>query len=122
MSTGRFYLAGLFGITVLVLAISRWLPAEARPGVWVALGIGLAVQGPLGWWLVRAVGTPRFLGVWALGMGARFAVLGLMALVVFPRLSWPVAPALITLAAVLVVLLFFEGIVVWFKHSRTQAR
>src|SRR5204863_162019 len=52
--------------------------------------MALAVQGPLGWVLVGAIGTERFLLVWAVGIAARLAVVAAVALVL-PRTSRAVA-------------------------------
>jgi len=59
-ATGR-YLVGVSAVAAAALLLSFVLPPDDRPGIRLALGIALAVQGPLGWWLVRAVGTDRFL-------------------------------------------------------------
>jgi len=58
VTAGRRYLAGVATVAAATLALSFVLPPPAaRTGVWVALAIALALQGPLGWWLVRAIGT-----------------------------------------------------------------
>ena len=120
MKAARIYWLGLSVLSALSVLLVRIQPADQRPGMWVALAVGVAVQGPLGWWLIQSVGTERFLGVWATGIFARFAVLALMALVVLPRVG-PRGPGLIMLGGVLVGLLFFEGWVVWLKNTGTQA-
>jgi hypothetical protein len=53
-----------------------------RPVVGLALGAAVVVQGPVGWWLVGAVGGPRFLLAWIVGMATRVALVGLFALVI----------------------------------------
>jgi hypothetical protein len=122
VSLGRRYLLGLGGIAGLTLGLGLVLPPAGRAGLLLALGTALLVQGPLGWWVVRAVGTPRFLAAWSFGMLIRVLLLGLMGLVVVPALGWPAPPALIGLAALLLALLFLEGAVLLAEQSRAEAR
>ena len=117
MTGRRVYLLGLALVSAAGSAIVATLPLPARTPSLISLLVGLVLQGPLGWWLVRSVGTPRFIVVWVTGIGARFAVLGVMALLVFPALHWPVSPGLLVLGGVLVALLFLEGLVVWLNVS-----
>ena len=120
MKAARIYWLGLTVLAALAAAIVTLYPPASQRGMWVGLAVGVVVQGPLGWWLIQSVGTPRFLGVWAIGIFARFAVLALMALAVLPRVG-PRGPGVIMLGGVLVGLLFFEGLVVWLKNTGTQA-
>lgn len=113
MSPGRTYVAGLLALSVLAALAAFSQAGAQRPAIWLAVAVGVGIQGPLGWWLIRSVGTPRFLGVWVAGMLLRFAVLGVMALVVLPAIVAPITASLLALAIVLVVLLFFEGWMVW---------
>ena len=81
------------------------------------------VQGPLGWWLVRSLGTPGFVGAWVVGMAARVALLVLAAFVLAPVFHWALEPFLLALAGVLVGLLFVEVIVVMRAgHPKVEAR
>ena len=116
MKPERVYLAGLALVGGIGALLVLGRPVGERPGMWLGLGVGLLAQGPLGWWLIRSVGTRQFLGVWALGMLARFVVLGVMAFAVLPRPGRSIGPGLLTLAAVIVILLFFEGVVLWLKQ------
>jgi hypothetical protein len=100
-------------------AAGTLLPTAWRPGWWLALGITMAVQGPLGWWLMVSIGTERFLMVWALGTLVRLAVVALTGLVVVPALGWSPAPALLALAGFLLVSLALEGIVSALQQSRS---
>jgi hypothetical protein len=114
VSGGRAYLIGLVLVAVVGFGLVFLLPGSLASKL-TAVAVGVAVQGPLGWWLVKSVGTPRFLAVWPIGILARFLVLGLMALLVFPAFHWRLSPGLLLLGGVLVVLLFLEGLVVWLK-------
>jgi len=90
--------------------------------MWAALGTALAVQGPLGWWLVRAIGSPRFLLVWAVGIAARFALVALFALVVAPRLRLALAPTLFALVGVLIGCVVVEALVVGARQRQAEVR
>ncbi|HEY8105166.1 MAG TPA: hypothetical protein VIE46_03605 [Gemmatimonadales bacterium] len=110
------------GIAVLAVAGGLVLPPVWQPGWWLALGITLAIQGPLGWWLMTSLGTERFLVVWVIGILGRLGLVGVTALVVIPALKWPAAPALLALAAFLGASLAVEGIVSTLSHSRARVR
>ena len=110
---GRRYLLGLGAVVAGALILGFLLPREDRPGMWVGLGIALALQGPLGWWLVRTIGTERFLMVWVIGIGTRLVLVALHGLVVAPALGLPLAPALFALVGVLLSLLVVEVVVVY---------
>ena len=113
MTAHRGYLLGLGAVALGTLALSLALtPADRRP-MWLALVVAFTVQAPLGWWLVRVLGTERFVLVWALGLGARLALVTLWALVVVPALGLALEPALFALVAVLLALLAVEVIVVY---------
>ena len=106
--------AARYGAGLAVIALGGATAAAAGPdgsatGILAGLAVGLGVQGPLGWWVVRSVGSDRFLGAWMAGFLARIALLAVMGLVVVPALGWEPAPVLVTLAAVLGALLLVEG-------------
>jgi hypothetical protein len=105
--TGR-YVAGVSAVVVLTIATALLVPVTARTAVWVALAIALVVQAPLGWWLIRNLGTERFLLAWAGGILARFATLALAGLVIVPRLGVAMAPTLFALVAILMALVAVE--------------
>jgi hypothetical protein len=109
-------------VALAAIAAGTIMPLSWRPGWWLALGMTLVVQGPLGWWLMISIGTERFLAVWALGILMRLAALALMGLVMIPALGWPAGPALLGLAGLLIVSLALEGIVSAFQHSRAPVR
>lgn len=88
----------------------------------LALLLALVVQAPLGWWLLRAIGTERLLMVWGFGMGTRLAALLAVALLVPPLLGWPLAPTLVAFAVLLVVLLFVEGLVALTARGKNPLR
>ena len=113
MTAGRRYLAGIGTVAAATLVLSFVLPPPAaRGGVWVALGMALAVQGPLGWWLVRAIGTERFLRVWTAGIAARLAVVAACGFVIAPKVGLELGATLITLVAVLMSCVIVEALVV----------
>jgi len=119
VTAGRRYLTGLVLVAVVGFGLVFLLPGSLAPKL-TAVAVGVVVQGPLGWWLVKSVGTPKFLQVWPLGIVARFAVLGLMALLIFPAFHWPLSPGLLLLGGVLVALLFLEALVAWLKTKIEQ--
>jgi hypothetical protein len=118
----RTYLIGLALVGLLMSGIVLRFSAASRPAGFAMIALGLAVQGPLGWWMIRSVGTPRFLTAWVLGMLARFGLLGVVGLVIFPLLGWPLSPGILVLAVVLFAMLLLEGLVVWVVHSQAEAR
>jgi heme A synthase len=103
------YGAGLAVIGLAVMLAGARSGPDGRQGMALGAVVGLAIQGPLGWWVVRSVGTDRFLGAWAAGFLARILLLAVMGLVVVPALGWDPAPVLVTLAGVLGGLLLLEG-------------
>ena len=109
MSRGGRYAVGLALIALGATTAALAAPAAARGGVLLGATVGLLVQAPLGWWVVRGVGSDRFLGAWMAGFLSRIALLALMGLAVVPALGWEPTPVLVTLAAVLGGLLLVEG-------------
>jgi heme A synthase len=97
----------------------RLVPEPEHPAVWVAVLASIVVQGPLGWWVVRSVGTQRFLMVWGLGLLARLILIGLMAVLVGPAFGLSATPLLVTLAGLLAALLLVEGVVALAALPRT---
>jgi hypothetical protein len=116
VTAGPRYALGLGLVTALGAVVVGTAPG-ARAGGWVGLGFAVVVEAPLGWWVLDAVGTERFMLVWALGMLIRLTALGLTALVAVPALGWRPAPVLLTLVGVLFALLVVEGTVAWQEHS-----
>jgi hypothetical protein len=112
MTAGRRYLVGVSVVAAAALLLSLVLPPDARTGVWLATALALMVQGPLGWRVVRAIGTERLQLVWALGIAARFALVAASGLVVAPRLGLALAPLLFTLVGVLMCCVVVEAVVV----------
>jgi hypothetical protein len=116
VTASHHYLAGLGTVAAAVFALGWLLPPPVRTGTWLALGLGLAVQGPVGWWLLRSVGTDRFLLAWMVGMGSRLALFGVFAFVLIPRLALPPGATLFAAVAVLLSLLVVEVVVVNRRH------
>jgi hypothetical protein len=96
------------------------VPRGWREGWWLALGLALVVQAPLGWWLMTSLGTERFLGVWAVGIFLRLALVAITGLVLVPALGLPAAPALLALVGFLMASLAIEGVVA-VQGSRAEA-
>ncbi len=122
MTPGFRYLLGMAAMGSAAMAAGAALPGAWRAGWWLALGITLMVQSPLGWWLVTSVGADRFFAVWVIGMLLRLAVVGVTGLVLVPRLGLLPAPTLLPLVGFLVVSLALEGIVSALQHSRASVR
>jgi heme A synthase len=118
----RTYLIGLALIVAIMAGVVLRFSDASRPSGFAMIALGLLVQGPLGWWMVKSVGTPRFIGVWVMGMLARFALLAIAALLIFPLMHWTLSPGLIVLAVVLFAMLLLEGLVVWVVNSQAEAQ
>src|SRR5256712_12036511 len=112
MPAGLRYLVGVTAVAAAALVLSFVLPHDARTGVWLATALALVVQGPLGWWVVRAIGTERLQLVWAVGIAARFALVAACGLLVAPRLGLALAPLLFSLVGLLMCFLVVEAVVV----------
>jgi hypothetical protein len=95
------------------VAIGVILPPHSRAGWWPALVLGLVVQAPLGWWVIRSLGRPSFLAAWGAGLLARFGLVGLAAFLLVPQLGWPPSATLLSLVGVLVALMLVEMVVVY---------
>lgn len=108
---GKRYLAGMAGVSLLFLGLLAISPPAWRPSLWLALGLAMAVQIPLGMWLMTLLGSDRFIPVWVLGMLARLALVGTAGLVLFPAIHWPATPGLLGLALLLMAALALEGLV-----------
>jgi len=117
------YVAGLAAVAAAAMALSFVLPPEGdRRALRAALGLALVVQGPLGWWLVRTIGTARFLRVWATGIAARVALVGLTAFVLVRALGLPPEATLFSLVGLLVALLGVEAVAVLPGRSGPEVR
>ena len=122
MTAGRRYALGLTLVALLATAVTFLLPVVGRREARVALVLALAVQAPLGWWLVESVGTPRFLAVWVMGMLARLGLVAVAGLVLVPALGFRAGGLLIPLALLLMVVVLLEGVVLMVQHSRVETR
>lgn len=121
MSTAGRYGTGLLLVTAATLAVLMSLEGADRRGVLIAFVLTMAVQAPLGWWLIRAVGKPAALVSWIVGMMVRLGALAVVGLVLVPGLGWPAAPTLIGMAVLVLMLLVVEGAVLWFEHFGSKA-
>ena len=122
MRPARVYLTGLVLVAAILGAVVLRFSPASRPSGFAMIALGLLVQGPLGWWMIKSVGTPRFLGVWVIGIIARFALLAVAGLILFPLMRWSLSPGLVVLAVVLFAMLLLEGMVVWIVHSQAEAQ
>ena len=122
MKSGRLYLLGLLVVTAVGFSLTLVSPPQERVGPWLALGIGLVVQGLMGWWLVRAVGRPQFLLVWVVGIGTRLGLVALFAFGLIPALHLALQATLFTLIGILLSLLLVEVVVVNFGQSEARAQ
>jgi hypothetical protein len=118
----RRYLLGMGGVCMLFMGFLAFAPPAWRPALWLALGLAMSVQIPLGTWLLASLGSDRFLPVWVLGMLTRLALIGVAGLVLFPAFHWPAAPGLITLVLLLMASLALEGLVLLFEFREVGAR
>lgn len=122
MTAGRRYALGLVLVTLLGAAVTVLLPVAVRQEARLALVLALAVQAPLGWWLVESVGTSRMPAVWVVGMLARLGLVALAGLVLVPALGLRAEGLLIPLALLLMVFVLLEGVVLMLQHSRVETR
>jgi hypothetical protein len=121
MRLGRRYLLGMGGVIVLFLGFLAFAPLTWRPSLWIALGLAMVVQIPLGVWLLTTLGSDRFLPVWVLGMLVRLALVGGAGLALFPTLHWPAAPGLLSLVLLLMASLALEGLVLLLEFREAGA-
>jgi hypothetical protein len=110
MRTAGRYIVAYVAAAGLGVAAALAVPLELRREVGYGVLIALVLQGPLGWWVVSALGTERFTLVWGIGVLIRFAVLALVALVAVPALGWAPLPVLLALVLMLGALLAAEAI------------
>jgi len=115
-ATASRYVIGIGAVGAAALVVGLVAPPSRTP-VWAATALALALQGPLGWWLIRAVGRPRFFRVWGAGLLARLALVGATGLVVLLSADPQAQVALIALAGVLVALLGVEMAALLGEHS-----
>jgi hypothetical protein len=116
------YATAVCGLALVALAVGALLPAPLRGATWRAVAVALPVQAPLGWWLVRALGTDRLLHAWGAGMMGRVVLLAGGAWVVAPVAGVPAGPLLLALAAVLLGLLGAEVALLWYRVRHDGVR
>ena len=122
MTAGRRYAVGLLLTALVAAGVTVLLPAAVRREARIALLLALAVQVPLGWWLVESVGTSRMPAVWVAGMLARLGLVALAGLVLVPALGLRADGMLVPLALLLMVFVLLEGVVLMMQHSRVESR
>ena len=111
MTAAQSYTLGVAIVVAVGSSAAALAPVELRPAFWCALGLGSAVQAPLGWAVVRSLGSERFLLAWAAGVGARLALLAIAAVVIAPRLGLTLGPFLFALVGVLMAFVAVEALV-----------
>ncbi len=118
---GRYLtgLAAAAGFGALIVGLVS--PVVRREVAW-GIGIGLLVQGPLGWLTVRSVGTDRFQIVWGAGMVVRLALVAVAGLALVPALHWQMVPTLAGLVGTILVLLVVEVLTVLRQNSEIKGR
>jgi hypothetical protein len=122
MTRAKRYLLGMGVVLILFLGVLAFAPPDWRPSLWLALGLAMALQVPLGMWLMASLGSDRFLAVWVLGILARLALLGVAGLALFPAFHWPAAPGLLSLVLLLMASLALEGLVSMQEFRKVPAR
>lgn len=122
MSVRGRYLSGLLVVAAMgLVAVFSVSPDMRREVAW-AIGLGLLVQAPLGWWTVQSVGTDRFQLAWVLGMVIRLVIVAMAGLVLVPELRWDLMVTLAALVGTILVLLVVEVVTVMGKNSEIKAR
>ena len=120
-------LAGRYLIGVAAVgaagALLAWVvgPPDRLRVLWGVFA-GVALQAPLGWITLRAVGSERFMLVWGLGMLVRLTVVAIAGLIVIPALGRGAGPMLGSMVGVLVALLLVEGAAAMREYSREDER
>lgn len=116
------YLLGMGALAICSLGLVAFAPPAWRPGLWVALGLAMLVQVPLGTWLLATLGSQRFLAVWVFGMLARLVLIGVAGLFLYPAFLPPAAPGLLTLVLLLMASLALEGLVLLREFQGEERR
>jgi hypothetical protein len=119
---GNRYLLGMGIVLVLFMGVMAIAPDDWRPSLWLALGLAMAVQVPLGVWLMTCLGSDRFLAVWILGILTRLGLVVVAGLALFPTFRWPAAPGLLSLVLLLMISLALEGVVLMLEFRKVPAR
>ena len=122
MTAGGRYLSGLLLVAAIGFGAVFTVSPDIRREVAWGIGLGLLVQGPLGWWTVRSVGTQRFQLVWVLGMVFRLAVVAIAGLILVPELRWEMVATLASLVATMLLLMLVEVLTLLGKNSEIKAR
>ena len=122
MRRGNRYLLGMGAVLILFLGVIALAPQDWRPSLLLALGLVMAVQVPLGAWLMTCLGSDRFLAVWVLGMLARLGLVAVAGLALLPTFRWPAAPGLLSLVLLLMISLALEGVVLMLEFRKVPAR
>jgi hypothetical protein len=117
VSLRRRYSAGLLVVLAVMAFGILLVPAAYRSDAAWGAAIALLIQGPLGWWVLRSIGRPRFQLVWTLGMGIRLAGVALMGVLLVPVLHWDMTAALGSMSAAMLMLLAAEVVTAMREHT-----
>lgn len=111
MKPGTVYSVGL--VVVTAVAAILYAAVDAPHGREAALGVvaAIAIQAPLGWIVVRYVGTDRLMPIWGAGMLARLLALATLGFAGVP------ATLLVAFVGALFALLLVEAGAAWLRHS-----
>jgi hypothetical protein len=104
------YSTGLGAIVLGGAVVILLLPPAQRPQAGLGATIALLLQAPLGWWVLRSIGTPRFQLIWTVSMGIRLLAVAATALVLIPWLGWDATAVLGSLVVALLMLLLAEAV------------
>ena len=123
MTAAGRYLTGVVAVAAVAgSAVGLLFPPAWRGAGWLALGLALVLQAPLGLWLVASVGTARMPAVWVVGILARLLLVGVTGLVIVPWSGLDAAAVLIPLVVLLVAFVLLEGVVLMMQQSRIGSR
>lgn len=117
MTARSGYLAGVAAVLGVGVVGALAAAAPARQAMLLALATAGIAQGPLGWWLVRSVGTDRFRLIWGIGIGVRFLLFAALAFGFVPAAGVPAVPALVTYVLTVMALLLVEALVAHTAHG-----
>ena len=122
MTLGRRYLLGVAAVAAASAGVALVVPDSIRQDVLWGIVTGLVLQAPLGWWALRSLGTDHFMVSWGLGMLVRFTVVAVAGVAILPAAGRSPGPMLGAMVAILVALLFVEGLTAAREHSREDER
>jgi hypothetical protein len=118
VSASRWYWIGTGAVAAVAMTVALSTNFPDRRSVVTGISTALALQVPLGWWVVGHIGTPQLLAIWGIGMLTRFTVLALFGFAIVPAFGLASGPALLSLAGTMAALLAVESV----ASTRHQSR